>query len=94
MSEQLNPQESVEGRSEYCSEIVTSIERNNGVVTQFQGDAVLAIFNVPREDELHSLNAVNTARGLIKVVEENTVCGRNLSCRIGITTGNVVDGNV
>ena len=94
MSEKLNPQEIVEVLNEYFSEIVTIIEQNNGVVTQFQGDAVLAIFNVPIEDDLHSLNAVNTAREIIKVVEEKTFCGRNLSCRIGITTGNVVAGNV
>ena len=94
MSERLNPQEIVDVLNEYFSEIVTIIEQNNGVVTQFQGDAVLAIFNVPIEDDLHSLNAVNTAREIIKVVEEKTFCGRNLSCRIGITTGNVVAGNV
>ena len=94
MSEKLNPQEIVEVLNEYFSEIVAIIEQNNGVVTQFQGDAVLAIFNVPIEDDLHSLNAVNTAREIIKVVEEKTFCGRNLSCRIGITTGNVVAGNV
>ena len=84
----------VEVLNDYFSEIVTIIEEHNGVITQFQGDAVLAIFNVPIEDEYHTLNAINTAREIIDVVSENTFCGHQLSCRIGITTGDVVAGNV
>ena len=80
--------------NEYFSEIVSIIEHHNGVITQFQGDAVLAIFNVPIEDEYHTLNAINTAREIIDVVSEKTFCGHQLSCRIGITTGDVVAGNV
>ena len=94
MSERLNPQEIVEVLNDYFSKIVSIIEGHNGVITQFQGDAVLAIFNVPIEDQFHALNAINTAREIIDVVAQNTFCGHQLSCRIGITTGDVVAGNV
>ena len=94
MSERLNPQEIVEVLNDYFSKIVSIIEGHNGVITQFQGDAVLAIFNVPIEDSFHALNAINTAREIIDVVAQNTFCGHQLSCRIGITTGDVVAGNV
>ena len=94
MSERLNPQEIVEVLNDYFSKIVSIIEGHNGVITQFQGDAVLAIFNVPIEDAFHALNAINTAREIIDVVAQNTFCGHQLSCRIGITTGDVVAGNV
>ena len=94
MSERLNPQEIVEVLNDYFSKIVSIIEGHNGVITQFQGDAVLAIFNVPIEDPFHALNAINTAREIIDVVAKNTFCGHQLSCRIGITTGDVVAGNV
>ena len=94
MSERLDPQEIVEVLNDYFSEIVSIIEDHNGVITQFQGDAVLAIFNVPIEDQFHALNAINTARQIVDVVAKNTFCGHQLSCRIGITTGDVVAGNV
>ncbi|HIA81934.1 MAG TPA: adenylate/guanylate cyclase domain-containing protein, partial [Rhodospirillales bacterium] len=94
MSERLNPQEIVEVLNDYFSEIVSIIEGHNGVITQFQGDAVLAIFNVPIEDDFHALNAIDTAREIIDVVAKNEFCGHQLSCRIGITTGDVVAGNV
>lgn len=94
MSERLNPQEIVEVLNDYFSKIVSIIEGHNGVITQFQGDAVLAIFNVPIEDDFHALNAIDTAREIIDVVAKNKFCGHQLSCRIGITTGDVVAGNV
>ena len=94
MSERLNPQEIVEVLNDYFSKIVSIIEGHNGVITQFQGDAVLAIFNVPIEDDFHALNAIDTAREIIDVVAKNEFCGHQLSCRIGITTGDVVAGNV
>ena len=94
MSERLNPHEIVEVLNDYFSIIVSIIEGHNGVITQFQGDAVLAIFNVPIEDDFHALNAIDTAREIIDVVAKNKFCGHQLSCRIGITTGDVVAGNV
>ena len=94
MSERLNPQDIVEVLNDYFSKIVSIIEGHNGVITQFQGDAVLAIFNVPIEDDFHALNAIDTAREIIDVVAKNKFCGHQLSCRIGITTGDVVAGNV
>ncbi|HIP10990.1 MAG TPA: adenylate/guanylate cyclase domain-containing protein, partial [Rhodospirillales bacterium] len=84
----------VEVLNDYFSEIVSIIEGHNGVITQFQGDAVLAIFNVPIEDDFHALNAIDTAREIIDVVAKNKFRGHQLSCRIGITTGDVVAGNV
>jgi class 3 adenylate cyclase len=38
-------------------ELTRIIGAHNGIVTQFQGDAVLATFNVPVEDAGHAGNA-------------------------------------
>jgi class 3 adenylate cyclase len=94
MSEKLEPEGIVELLNEYFSAIVLVIEKHNGVITQFQGDAILAIFNVPIPDNKHALNAIHTAIDMIDLVSKNKFCGQQLSCRIGITTGNVVAGNV
>jgi class 3 adenylate cyclase len=58
VAEQMSPQQVVEMLNEYFSAAVGVIERNNGVVTQFQGDAMLATFNLPVEDEFHAESAI------------------------------------
>ena len=55
---------------------------------------MLAVFNVPIADDQHASNAVNTARDICDLVSQNRFGGQQLSCRVGITTGNVVAGNV
>ena len=94
LSEQLEPREIVDVLNAYFSAVVEIIEQYKGVVTQFQGDAVLAIFNVPLADSDHATNAVRTAVSMYRTVRERQFAGHSLSFRIGINTGNVVAGNV
>ena len=94
MSESMPPQEIVDILNTYFSAAVDIIERNNGVITQFQGDAILAIFNVPMPDPDHAANAVKTAREIHQEVSDKLFSGQKLSCRIGINTGSVIAGNV
>ena len=67
---------------------------HNGVVTQFQGDAVLAIFNVPIEDAAHARNAFDAACAILACVELGEFAGERIRVRIGINTGLLVAGNV
>ena len=70
------------------------IGKHNGVVTQFQGDAILAIFNVPFEDEDHAQHAFNAARDLLDAVRTETFAGERLAIRIGLNSGPLIAGNV
>ncbi len=94
LSESLQPSEIVETLNAYFSEVVAIIERHGGVITQFQGDAVLAIFNVPVKAADHAVQALNSALEIQKEVDAKLFAGRRLSCRIGINTGEVVAGSV
>jgi len=94
LSEQLQPQAIVAMLNEYFSTIVTILESRNGVVTQFQGDAVLVIYNIPQPDPQHARHALESALEIQRVVASRTFAGQRLRCRIGINTGNVVAGNV
>lgn len=80
--------------NEYFSDLVSCIEAQGGIVTQFQGDAVLAVFNVPLAVPNHQAHAVNAARAILKTVNKSRYRGEHLACRIGIATGAVVAGNV
>jgi adenylate cyclase len=94
MSEQMQPEEIVDLLNTYFSAVVDIIEDNGGIITQFQGDAILAIFNVPMPDPNHAAHAVKTAREIHTQVNGTLFSGHKLSCRIGINTGSVIAGNV
>ncbi len=70
------------------------IGKHNGVVTQFLGDAILATFNVPVEDERHAQRALEAARDLIELSKNETFAGEQLNIRIGLSSGPVIAGNV
>jgi class 3 adenylate cyclase len=94
LSERLKPQEIVDVLNSYFSAVVDIIEQNGGVITQFQGDAILAIFNVPMPDKDHAAHAIIAAREIHREISSSLYNGQKLSCRIGINTGPVIAGNV
>ena len=70
------------------------LEGRGGTVIQFQGDAILATFNVPVADPAHARQAVRAALEMRTATSRLTAAGRTLECRIGIATGAVVAGAV
>lgn len=94
MTERAGPVRTVEILNAYFDEVTRIIGANNGIVTQFQGDAVLATFNVPVEDAGHAGNAVNAARAILACVAGREFAGERIQVRIGINTGLLVAGNV
>src|SRR5690348_9797758 len=73
------------------------VEQHGGTVEKFIGDAVMAVFGVPRVHEDDALRAVQAAvrmrEALKHLNDELTADGRQpLGIRIGITTGEVVAG--
>ena len=94
LAEKVGPVAIVNILNAYFAELVTIVEAHDGVVTQFQGDAILAVFNVPRPVPEHALRAVDAARAIQILVSGRTFVGHSLQCRIGIATGDVLAGNV
>ena len=94
LTERLGAQGVIELLNEYFTGMVQIIERHGGMVTQFQGDAVLAIFNVPTPLPGHAKLAVQAACAMLEAVRGQTFCGHAVGIRIGISTGSVVAGAV
>ncbi|MGK0171549.1 MAG: adenylate cyclase [Gammaproteobacteria bacterium] len=94
LSEQLEPHEVIETLNDYFASMASPLERHAGVITQFQGDAILASFNVPRVDENHARSAIETAIEMQSLLSTKTFGPRALTlhARIGINTGPVVGG--
>jgi len=94
LTEMLGPVKIVEVLNAYFSRMVEILELHGGVVTQFQGDAILATFNVPVADSEHALNAVRAAQAMLASVKGSEYAGARLKIRIGINTGMVVAGAI
>ncbi len=94
LTETLGPVKIVEVLNAFFSRMVEILEQHGGVVTQFQGDAILATFNVPVADDEHARNAVLAAQDMLTSVAGSEFAGEPLNIRIGINSGKVVAGAI
>lgn len=94
LTEKLGPEGIVELLNAYFGDMVEVIERYEGVVTQFQGDAILATFNIPIVQQAHASNALNAALEMRKHSQTKTFANHAVRARIGISTGHLIAGAV
>jgi adenylate cyclase len=78
----------------YFELLVEIVERHGGVVTQFQGDAILAAFNLPLADRDHAAQALRAALEIVRACDARLFAGVHARNRIGIATGRVMAGAV
>jgi class 3 adenylate cyclase len=94
LTDALGPRRVFEFLNAYFERIVAAVEAHGGVVTQFQGDAILAVFNLPLPDRDHAAQALRAALEIVRVCDEQAFAGVRTRNRIGISTGRVVAGAV
>lgn len=94
LSEDVGAEGTVKVLNAYFSEAVQILERHLGVVTQFQGDGILAVFNLPLANPQHAHSALMAALEIVSCVDKQQFSGKKISVRIGICTGEVVAGAV
>ncbi|WP_297006824.1 adenylate/guanylate cyclase domain-containing protein, partial [Thalassospira sp. UBA6510] len=95
ISEKLSPKELATMLNEYFTETSALISRFGGVITQFEGDAMLITFNAVTPDTDHALNAVRTALAIQDLSERRIYShGSPLKTRCGINSGEIVIGAI
>jgi class 3 adenylate cyclase len=95
ISEKLRPDEILAMLNEYFAIAAPPIHEHWGVITQFQGDAILASFNLPVEHSDHAANALRAAQAMQRLFKTKRFFGDfALNTRFGINTGIVVGGMV
>ena len=99
LSETRKPEEVSQLLNEYFSELEPVINKYNGVINKFIGDAVLVVFGDPEEDKNHAKNAVKCAyelRKKVKQIKQRWIAeGKpKIDIGIGINTGDAFIGNV
>lgn len=81
----------VELLNRFFAVVVEEVDRNNGLVNKFEGDAALAIFGAPTELVCPEDSALSTARAILTRLEREVP---ECPARIGVAAGQVVAGNV
>lgn len=99
MSEAMEPERIAALLSEYFDAMTTAIFKHRGMINDFVGDAVMAIFGAPLTDRQHALHAVQAALGMTEGLEALNLKWKEeglpqLRMGIGIHSGNVFAGNV
>jgi len=98
-SEANPPEKVVDMINRYLQLTSSSIQKNNGTIDKFMGDATMALFNAPNDLPNHALCAVRAAWqmkiGAADLKEEILEkYGVDLQFGIGINTGDAVVGNM
>ena len=99
MSERLDPEELKETMSRIFGEIAQVVTKYEGFIEKFIGDAVMALFGVPKAHEDDPIRAIRVAREIHELVdalspEVEKRIERPISMHSGINTGLVVTGEV
>ena len=94
LGEELDPEALHGVMNRYWRELRTVIERHGGAVEKFMGDAVMAVFGIPRVQEDDALRAVRAAaeiRDRLPAVAAEV--GVTLTFRTAVNTGLVLVGD-
>lgn len=94
MTGRLGPERTLKVLNAYFDMVAQAVGDQGGVITQFQGDAALAVFNAPSDLPDHEKSALEAARAIRAACADQDFDGERLACRIGIATGPLVAGSV
>ena len=98
-SETQSPEDLVKELNAYFTEVTGAVEAAGGIVDKYIGDAVMAVFGAPVELSDHADRAVQAAMEILRAEKSLNRQRREMGLSplrtgIGISTGDVVAGNV
>lgn len=98
LGETLDSESLREVMTRYFDAMKVELERHGGTIEKYIGDAVMAVFGLPRIHEDDALRAVRAAAGMQRALAElndelDHVWGVRLTNRTGVNTGEVVAGD-
>jgi class 3 adenylate cyclase/tetratricopeptide (TPR) repeat protein len=98
LGERLDPEALRRVMGRYFDAMAEVIERHGGTVEKFIGDAVMAVFGIPRlheDDPLRAVRAAGEMRQALASLNEalEREHGVGFTARIGVNTGEVVAGD-
>ena len=100
LSERLDAEELVTLLNDYLTEMTDIVMEEQGTLDKYIGDAIMAFWNAPQEQEDHADRALRCAIRMQRKMNElnerwaTEDGGEELIVRIGVNTGTAVVGNV
>lgn len=105
ISESLEPEELTQLMNDFLTPMSDLVMANKGTIDKYMGDAMMAFWNAPLDDDNHARNACLTAlkmnealipvnEAIIERAKEKGVEPKTLSAGIGINTGSCSVGNM
>ena len=94
MAEVLPPDEVVGTLNDFFEVVVRAVDGQGGWVNKFEGDGAMCIFGVPGSQPDHAARALRAARQLDLALAELAGQHPGLTAGIGVSSGQVVAGNV
>jgi adenylate cyclase len=99
LSERMAPEQMAARLTEYFDAMTSAIFVHRGMVNDFIGDAILAVFGAPLDDPEHARHAVLSALAMVETLDRlnERWTGEGLPALrmgVGIHTGEVFAGNV
>ncbi len=99
ISEKLSPEKLTEFLNVYLSKMTDIILESGGTIDKYEGDAIIAFWNAPTNQNNHAQRAIETAikcqKEIIKMQNEfSKFSNTKIKTRIGINTGFAVVGNM
>lgn len=97
LSENIRSEAVVDALNSYLGVIVEAIKNQGGMISNFGGDSIMAIWNVPIESSDHALRATYaaiSAQRAIRELQEREPTLLLMKFGIGVNTGNAVAGNM
>ena len=99
ISERLQPEQVDEMLREYLTVMTEVVFRHRGTIDKYMGDGIMALYNAPREDHEHALNAIRTAlefqeRVIPFSARWEAKLGVPIRCGVGINSGEAIVGSL
>ena len=97
LSESIAPEQVMNLLNIYLEIMVKEVWDEEGTITAFMGDAIMAIFNAPLSQEDHALRAIRAAwkmRIAVLNYQRNHSQGLPISFGFGVNTDNATIGNI
>lgn len=99
LSEGMNPTELLALLNGYFTMVGGCIDKHQGVIDKYIGDAFMALFGVPFTQELDAVSAVRAALDIEKNLKSLNLTlkekfSKTVEIGIGINTGNLIAGNM
>ncbi len=95
LTERLDAEAINEVKERYFAAMAAEIVRHGGKIEKYIGDAIMAVFGLPRAHEDDALRAVRAAHGMTKALDRLNedllqLYGVDIAQRTGVNTGEVV----